>query len=203
MSDTDLFAVRAWPQRTPRRARLSLVSTVEEQPMTPNEWSTRTLAPILIACAAVALGVAFYAFARPQPALFLPAGWHRPQTHALPAALVGGLPTFVHTLAMSLLTAALLQPRRRVGLRTICVAWCAVEIAFESAQHPRLGHALLDALPASERWRVLLSPLANFVRTGTFDGNDVVAAALASLTAYAVLCHAIERQTTHMEARHV
>jgi hypothetical protein len=158
----------------------------------------------LVACAAVALGVAVYAFARPQPAMFLPAGWHRPLVHGLPAALLDGLPTFAHTLAMSLFTAALLQPRRRAAMRAICAAWCVVEIAFELAQHPRMGHALLEALPIDARWSALLAPVAHFVRTGGFDAFDIAAALLASLVAYAILIqtHALRATPTEVH-RHV
>ena len=164
----------------------------------------RALAPILIAGAAIVVGVAFYAFARPQPALFLPAAWHSPRAHALPAVLLGGLPTFLHALAMPLLIAALLQLRRRIDLATVCAAWCGVEFAFELAQHPRIGHALIASLPTSERWSAATAPFASFVRTGTFDRIDVAAAALASLAAYALLCCPIERRTTPTaEARHV
>jgi hypothetical protein len=165
--------------------------------------AARTLAAIVIAGAAIGVGVAFYAFARPQPVLFLPAGWHSPQAHALPAVLFGGLPTFVHALAMPLLIAALLQPRRRIDLVAVCAAWCGVEIAFELAQHPSIGHTLLASLPTGEHCSAWLAPFANFVRTGTFDWIDIAAAALASLIAYAASCHCIERHATPAETRHV
>jgi len=161
------------------------------------------LAPTLIAAAAIAVGVAFYAFARPQPALFLPAGWHRPLPHALPTLLLGALPTFVHALALPLLIVAVLPARRRVALSAVCVAWCVVEIAFESAQHPRIGHALLERWTIDERWHARLAPLANFVRNGTFDRIDLAAAVLGSLAAYAVLCRLIETRATNAEGRHV
>lgn len=148
-----------------------------------------SLALASIAGAAITFGVAVYAFARPQPALFLPAAWHRPWAHGLPTALLGVLPTFVHALAMPLLTAALLQPRRKAGMRAICAAWCVVEIGFELAQHPRIGHTLLNALPADARSSALLAPFAHFVRSGRFDALDIAAALLASMVACAILLH--------------
>jgi hypothetical protein len=163
----------------------------------------RPLALASIAGAAIAFGVAVYAFARPQPALFLPATWHRPLAHGLPTALLGVLPTFVHALAMPLLTAALLQPRRKAGLRAICAAWCVVEIAFELAQHPRIGHALLNALPVDARSSALLAPFGHFVRSGRFDALDVATALLASMVACAILLHTCAQRADSKEAGHV
>lgn len=171
--------------------------------MTRDQRPAGALEATLIACMAIVLGVAFYTFARPQPALFLPADWHSPQAHALPALLCAGLPTFVHALAMPLLTAALLQPRKRIGLGAICAAWCVVEIAFEAAQHPRIGPALLAHLLVGEHGHTGPAPLASFVRTGTFDAIDVAAAVLASFTADALLRRPIERRTPAAEACHV
>ena len=143
--------------------------------------------PVLVAVCALAIGVAAYAFLRPHAAAFLPAGLHRPLSHALPAAALGSLSTFVHALAMPLLIAALIGARRGALLATVCAVWCAVEIGFELAQHPAVGLPLLAGLPSALAETRPFTAFSNFVRLGTFDPLDIAAAALASLVAFAVL----------------
>lgn len=159
--------------------------------------------PVMVALCAIAVGVAVYAFLRPQPAAFLPAGWHRPFSHDLPAAVMGGLPTFVHALVMSLATVAVLAVRGDAARGGICTAWCAVEIVFEVAQHPRVGLPLLASLPSGLADTGALTALGNFVRTGTFDPLDIGAAALGSWVAYVVLKRSNDTDINLMEARHV
>jgi hypothetical protein len=155
-----------------------------------------------IAVCALLIGVAAYAFLRPHAAVFLPADWHRPQMHGLPTWLLGGLPTFVHTLAMALLTAIAIGSARVATLRAICAAWCAVEIGFELVQHAALRPALLAALPADAQASFWTAPFANFVRRGTFDSLDIAAALLATLVAYTTLNHRPSRSNKLVEARH-
>ena len=144
-------------------------------------------APVATALCAIAVGVAVYAFLRPQPAAFLPAGWHRPLSHGLPAGVMAGLPTFVHTLLMSLLTAALVGSCRANVLGATCAAWCVVEVVFEFAQHPAFG----PSLGASLHWVFAgvgtFIAFENFVRAGTIDVLDIAASVFASLLAYAIL----------------
>lgn len=140
-----------------------------------------------IALSAIAVGVATYAFARSQPALFLPTGWHRPLAHGLPGWLLAGMPTFVHATAMPLLTAIVLGSRRRATLLGICGAWAAVEIGFEAMQHPALRDALLSMLPLNAAATGWVAPFANYLRTGGFEWMDIAAALLASTAAYALL----------------
>jgi len=141
----------------------------------------------MIAICVIAVGVATYAFARPHAAMFLPTGWHRPQAHGLPWWLVAGLPTFVHALAMPLLTAAVMGTRSRPALLGICAAWAVVEIGFEAMQHPALRDALLSTLPSIAATAGWVAPFANYLRTGGFELIDIAAALLAGAAAYAIL----------------
>jgi hypothetical protein len=101
-------------------------------------------------------------------------------------ALGGWLPSFAHTLAFSLFTAATLPPRpaARYGA---CAAWCAVNVAFELGQHPLIGQPLAQALldmfggSAPMRW------LAGYFIHGTFDARDIGAAVAGALVAATVL----------------
>ena len=115
---------------------------------------------------------------------------------------MAGLPTFVHALVMSLLTAAVLGIRRGTALGA-CAAWCAVEIVFEASQHPTLGLRLLASLPSDLADAGAFRAIANFVRTGTFDPLDIAAAAFGSLAAYAVLTRSNDSYANPMEARNV
>lgn len=165
--------------------------------------SSRSTLSVTVAVSAIAVGVAVYAFLRPQPAAFLPVGWHRPLSHDLTAAVLGCLPTFVHALAMSLATAAVLGVAADRARGVICMAWCAVEIMFEAAQHPKVGVPLLAGLPSALAGTGVLTALGSFARTGTFDPLDIAAAAFGSWVAYAVLTRTNDTDVHPMEARHV
>ncbi len=124
---------------------------------------------ILLASGAVALGlgVLVYALDRaPGTASFLP-----PAMTAGTGAfgpLAGSLPTFLHTMAFALITAALLAPTRRAGLAA-CAAWATVNIAFEVSQHTAFGD------------------VTGFGMHGTYDSFDLLAAVLGAGTAYLLI----------------
>jgi hypothetical protein len=96
------------------------------------------------------------------------------------------LPSFVHTFAFSLFTAAAL-PWRCAWRYGACAAWCAVNVAFEMAQHPQVSARLAEALEGGFGLTSLTRPLANFFLRGTFDGADIAAALVGALAAAAVL----------------
>ena len=121
--------------------------------------------------------------------------------HGVPTWLLGGLPTFVHTLAMALLTAIVVGSARVATLRAICAAWCAVEVAFELMQHAAICPALLAALPVDAQASFWTEPFANFVRRGTFDSLDIAAALLAASVAYTTLNCRPSRSNKLPEAR--
>lgn len=142
--------------------------------------------PLATAALAMLMGVGCYVWLRPLPAAFLPEGWHHPMAHALPPLLTGAAPTFVHTLAMSLLLMVAAGTSQRLAKAAVCAAWCGLELACEVAQHPSVGQALLAAWPTDMGAVWGYAALAGFVRSGTFDPLDVAAALLGSMAAYLI-----------------
>lgn len=157
----------------------------------------------VIATCALAVGIAAYAFARPQAAMFLPSGWHRPLAHGMPGWFIAGLPTFVHGLAMPLLIAALAGSRRKSTLFAISAAWAMVEIAFEAAQHAALRDALLALVPTQNGAAAWFVPFASYLRAGTFDTIDIAAALLAGSLAYLILIRSRIAFSQRPETDHV
>ena len=100
--------------------------------------------------------------------------------------LGGWLPSFVHTFAFSLFTAAAL-PIRSVPRYGTCVAWFAVNTAFEVGQHPQVSARLAEALQGGLGALPFSRSLSNYFVHGTFDPGDIVAALLGALTAGLVL----------------
>jgi hypothetical protein len=126
--------------------------------------------------ASLAAGFALYALARPatMPLLFAPGSPALVPSHLLPA--IGSLPTFIHVVAFSFLSAAIAGARAGGAP---CVAWAATNIVFEVAQYPPVGQWLLSrSTLASE-----LPYVHQFVARGTFDVTDVCAAALGAAVA--------------------
>lgn len=154
-------------------------------PASTDGWE-RPAVLVVAGCLAVALGLLVYAADRPAGhALLIP---------AFPAFMAGRLfgtlgqwlPSFVHPFAFSLFTAAALSSRATPWYEA-CIAWCAVNVAFEVGQHPqisaRLATVIDDVLGQSPPARAL----ANYFVHGTFDIGDIVAAVLGALAAAAVL----------------
>ena len=154
-------------------------------PASADSWQ-RPAVLVAAGCFAIALGLLVYAADRPAGhALLIP---------AFPA-LTGGrlfgtlgqwLPSFVHPFAFSLFTAAAL-PSRATPRYGACIAWCAVNLAFEVGQHPqisgRLAKVVHDVLGQSPP----AGALANYFVRGTFDVGDIAAVILGALAAAAVL----------------
>jgi hypothetical protein len=143
---------------------------------------------ILVAsgCAALALGLLVYASDRgAMPGSLWPTAGAVAGRHFF-GPFGQWLPSFVHTFAFALFTAAALAPstRPRYGA---CLAWGAVNVAFEIGQHPRLSARLADLLQISFGDAPTTQALARYFVHGTFDPGDIVAALLGSLAAAAVL----------------
>jgi len=148
--------------------------------------AARTAALLALAGLALALGATVYLTDRPAgQALLIP-----------PVALLSGrhlfgsvgdwLPSFVHPLAFSLISAVLLAPRRRWQWGA-CAFWFAVNAAFEIGQHPQvrgpLAAALRDGLGEGPAARAL----ENYFLRGLFDAVELAAAALGAAAAALVL----------------
>ena len=129
------------------------------------------------------IGLAVYLGDRPPGhAMLLPA-WPRPSGGAWFGSVGPWLPSFIHPFAFSLLTVAALGPSRRPRYGA-CMAWGAVNAAFELGQLPQvaasLGPALRESAPASRA-------LADYFTRGRFDLLDLAAVALGSVAAAALL----------------
>jgi len=101
-------------------------------------------------------------------------------------ALGQWLPSFVHPFSFSLFTAAVLVPRStpRYG---VCVAWGAINVAFEVGQHPLVSARLAEALLGPLHGLPLVEPIAHYFARGTFDWGDIAAAMLGMFSAATVL----------------
>ena len=96
------------------------------------------------------------------------------------------LPSFVHPLAFSLFTAAVLKPSAATCWGA-CAFWGSVNVAFEVGQHPALSSPWTAALHGGAGdWAVVRSVL-NYFLHGTFDPYDICAAALGALAAAVIL----------------
>jgi len=155
-------------------------------PASIDDWR-RSLVLVAIGAFALLLGVLLYLTDRPAAhAVLIP---------SVPALASGGrlfgvigqwMPTFVHTFAFSLFTAAAL-PWCSTPRYGSCVAWCAVNVAFEIGQHRHIGPLLAEALTEHLGRSPLPRALANFFARGTFDSGDIAAAFVGAFAAAAVL----------------
>ena len=151
----------------------------------PTKYSTEQLACYTFVCIAtftLATGVAIYAVCRVEAPVFLISGmWPAPAFRGL-NALTGQLPSFVHTYAFILLTAAVIPNQRRV--LSICAFWVVLESVFEIAQHHVVGQAIVDTL----QLRSSSTPIARITQVyllhGTFDPFDLLAIQIGAVSAF-------------------
>lgn len=161
------------------------------------QWAQTRRAAILagIGCAAFALGLVLYLTDRGGSQVLLSPALVAPTGRNVFGALGQWLPSFVHTFSFSLFTAAALPPSAapRYGA---CIAWGAVNVAFEIGQHPLVSASLAELLHGSLRAVPLSQPLARYFVDGTFDAGDIAAALVGALAASAVL------QLVHLDQEH-
>lgn len=161
---------------------------------------------ISTAFGALAIGALIYALVRPQAALFIPTGWHHPMpaTAVLPlaAALIGGAPTFLHAFALSVLIMVATQAATSHGRGRCCAAVCAVEFAFEVAQHTAVAAVLIGSVSASPTAGGIAGAWRAYLRHGTFDPLDLVAAVAGCLVAYTLFVRTTRDRKTASGARH-
>jgi hypothetical protein len=145
-----------------------------------------TAASLVIGGLSLAAGVLVYLTDRSaSPALLLPAVASRPGWHLF--GVIGQwLPSFVHPLAFSLFSAALLPPLPRWQYGA-CAFWFMVNVAFEIGQHPQVRGPLADALRHVPGPGPVVRALENYFLRGTFDPGDLIAAALGAALAAGIL----------------
>jgi len=135
-----------------------------------------------IAC--LLLGSLIYVLLRAEPAWFVPPALHHPlATPEWLRNLVGALPAAVHVIALSLATAALLQPRSADATFLIAYAWAFANIACELGQHPDFSPRLIAALPDVLDRLWLFDRIPRYFAEGSFDFLDIVAALIGALAA--------------------
>jgi hypothetical protein len=177
----------------------------------PHEWHSRHGSPLQAVwsfpqpslaralCGVLALGVGalvYWTDRDPGSASLIPgvamlAGLH------LFGALGGWLPSFVHPLAFSLFSAALLAPRLRWEY-CACAFWFAVNAAFEIGQHPQVRGPLADAIRLGLGHGPVARAFENYFLRGTFDFGDLAAAALGAALAAGILrCVRVHPESHH------
>lgn len=136
-----------------------------------NETTTRYRGGVLFMAgfAALAAGALVYLLDRSaDAALFPPAILSLHDGRAYLAPMAGGsLPSFLHSMAFALMTAALLGPGIRRSVLA-CAAWAAIDILFEISQHPLFAKSLGVGM------------------AGTFDPLDISAALFGAVAAFGV-----------------
>ncbi|MEO0425536.1 MAG: hypothetical protein AAF184_24595 [Pseudomonadota bacterium] len=129
--------------------------------------------PAAAGLACFAVGFLFYAIARPPTVALMPSmPWLA--VYLPPQAMTGSLPSFLHVLALCLLSASVSAPSRR-SMRAVCLAWALGAIALELGQLEGVAAWL-----AGGAWPAALG-------TGRFDPWDVAAVVLGAAMAYAWL----------------
>ncbi len=140
-----------------------------------------------VAFACLGVGAGVYLFVRPTAASFVPSALHLPVlSGSWMTSIFGPLPTALHVLALSLLTAMLLDTNAR-GARFAAASWTTINIAFEIGQHASVAPALLAVLPAHADGHGLLAGLHAYFSNGVFDPLDIAAAMLGGITALALM----------------
>lgn len=152
---------------------------------------------VLIAMAALALGMLVYVVDRPPVSVyFLPHIGALADNHKLWFGALGDhIPELVHVYAFILLTASIAAWPVRAWL--LCGFWLVIELLFEIGQRPPFAAQIAGAIP---RWfqdvPVLENSAAYFLR-GVFDPWDLVAIFLGTLAAYGTLALIAQRHTHH------
>ena len=96
------------------------------------------------------------------------------------------LPTFTHAFALSLLTVALLGSRGMAALY-VCCSWLAIDLVFETAQHPMIATRIGAAIDAGPTWMSVLEPVYRYTSYGTYDPLDMLSIVLGAGLAFAVI----------------
>jgi hypothetical protein len=138
---------------------------------------------VLLALILLVAGALVYVFDRGGTVYFLPAWMAGHSQITVFGATADYLPTFVHTLAFILITAAILRPWPQL-LPATCAGWFGVECLFEIGQMAPFDGHIAAALPAWFESFPVLDITAVYFLDGTHDPLDIVSIGLGSLVAY-------------------
>jgi hypothetical protein len=160
----------------------------------------RTLLLVVIGCAALVIGSLVYLADRT-----FSRAWLMPDIVAFGGGTLFGtvgqwLPSFVHPLAFSLFTAAILKPGAAARWGA-CTFWCAVDVAFEIGQHPGFKAYWQEALQGSAVDWAICRWVLNYELNGTFDPRDIGAAVIGAMAAVLLIQLAdLIQETPHAQA---
>lgn len=137
------------------------------------------------------LGVAFYLLERPPNRLWLftalPLGLSGyGVVPRLPTWINGSLPTFLHSLSLTVITGGLTVARTSAYV-WVSISWLLIHVMFELGQGYGRRLVELDRVP-------LVSHVRNYFVLGTFDEVDIVAAFLGCASALSILMLTRNRQ---------
>ena len=135
------------------------------------------------------LGALFYYFFRSAEHTYLLKffGNTLQQKHILPPLFVtlgNSLPTFVHVIAFTLLTAGFVTNRKE-RYAIVCLSWFVIDVLFELAQG--LDNFMIQFIPDWFSGVLFLENTRNYFLYGRFDYFDLLSIALGSLVAYILL----------------
>jgi hypothetical protein len=111
-------------------------------------------------------------------------------------AWAGNLPSAAHAFAFGLMT-ALVMPRRGAWRAGACIAWGAIDMLAEAAQHEHLragaaslGQAVLGHGTLGQAW-------VRYVVAGRFDWGDLAAVFAATVLALVAVAFAAQETEIH------
>jgi hypothetical protein len=142
-----------------------------------SKWLSAPIAYVIAATLALLAGVLIYVTARPAGSVYLlPASVMMPQQGSPFGIAAVFLPSFLHVLAFTLLTAAILRPRTHGGIAAIAGVWCAINVLFVICQHTLIAPRIAASLPDWFARVALLENVGPYFLRGTFDYADIAAA---------------------------
>jgi hypothetical protein len=137
-------------------------------------------------------GAAVYLLTRQPEYWLLPVAW---QVRVAPFPLQQvymAFPTFAQTVALALVSVWMLGAVKE-GAAAVCGAWMMLEVGYQYAQRSDVSAWIIPRLPWFFRDVWPLNYATNFLGRGTFDGNNVLAAALGGIIAYMVVINSRNR----------
>ena len=142
---------------------------------------------VSIGIGALLLGVMVYVVDRsPGSAYFVPSWLSMSGYFSQSFGIIGNyLPTFVHPFAFILLTASLVEPKKR-NLVFVCLLWFTTDSLFELAQMTAVAQWVVKILPEFTNMPVLEN-IQNYFMRGTFDVLDLLSIILGTTAAYLIV----------------
>ena len=148
----------------------------------------------------LAAGILVYIFDRPGTSVyFVPDSWTAAEQTPLYFGQVGQyLPTFAHTFAFILITAAILGARR-IGAIGVCIGWLVVDSLLEILQQDRIAIEAVKLIPSWFYDWPVLDALGTYLLAGRFDPLDLASIFAATVAAYLLIIISTRGDLRHAE----